>query len=180
MVRFIFIHGNGGDTWEVAFAPDLKSALEDLGYETYFETMPDPELARKEFWIPFLKDIVKVQPPDVLIGFSSGGACALRYAEENGLAGLVLISPHYTDLGDDVEKVSGYFDDHWKWDNIKNNVEKSILFHGSDDPWIPQEDFKFIAESIGAEQYELKDAKHFLEMTSIPGLIEAINKNFGR
>ena len=56
MVRFIFIHGNGGDTWEVAFAPDLKSALEDLGYETYFETMPDPELARKEFWIPFLKN----------------------------------------------------------------------------------------------------------------------------
>ena len=126
--------------------------------------MPDPKLAKKKYWLPFLEDVVKVQPNDVLIGFSSGGACALRYAEQNALAGLVLISPHYTDLGDDVEKVSGYFDDNWKWDNIKNNVEKSILFHGSDDPWIPQE--------------EILDTKHFLETTSIPGIEEIITQLF--
>ncbi|MBP9115956.1 MAG: hypothetical protein KBF89_06380 [Acidimicrobiia bacterium] len=140
--------------------------------------MPDPKLAKKKYWLPFLEDVVKVQPNDVLIGFSSGGACALRYAEQNALAGLVLISPHYTDLGDEEEKVSGYFDEPWNWEAIKNNVSKSVLFHGSGDPWIPIQDFKFISDSIGAERHEILDTKHFLETTSIPGIEEIITQLF--
>jgi hypothetical protein len=52
--RFIFIHGNGSTSWQVPWAVWLKQKLDAAGYETLFETMPDPGLARSNVWLPHL------------------------------------------------------------------------------------------------------------------------------
>ena len=62
--------------------------------------------------------------------------------------GFVLISPCYTDLGDALEKQSGYFDKPWNWESIKSNQQKIALFYGDDDPYIPQDQFEFIASKF--------------------------------
>ena len=41
--------------------------------------------------------------------FSSGAAAGMRYAETHQIKGLVLVSAYTSDLGDEVEKTSGYF-----------------------------------------------------------------------
>jgi predicted alpha/beta hydrolase family esterase len=135
--RFIFIHGNDTRHWSFGWASWLKAELENLGFETFFETMPDSIIARSKYWLPFLKDYVKAGSNDVLIGMSTGAVAAMRYAESNQILGSVLISPSYTDLDDEFEKQGGYFDEPWNWDNIKSHQNKIALVWGDDDPYIP-------------------------------------------
>jgi predicted alpha/beta hydrolase family esterase len=178
MTRFLYLHGNGTLRWAHSFAPKLKNDLEDLGQETFFETMPDSIVARSKYWMRFLDDEMVVQSDDILIGWSSGAVCAMRYAQTHKLKGLVLIGPHYTDLGEEFEKASGYFDDEWQWGSIKNNVDKILLFHGNDDPYIPTKDFYHIADHIDATRFEIQGGGHFESTKEVPGLIEAIKANF--
>jgi predicted alpha/beta hydrolase family esterase len=123
--RFVFVHGNGGEGWDYAWAPWLKQKLEGMGYETHFADMPDPELARRDIWLPYLENEIGVGANDVIIGWSSGATAAMRYAETHKILGSILVSPSYTDLGDDKEKQSGYFDYPWDWKAIKSNQSRN-------------------------------------------------------
>lgn len=172
--RFIFVHGNQSTHWSFAWAPWLKSELEYLGFETFFETMPDSIIARSEYWIPFLKDHVKVDNRDVIIGWSSGAVAAMRFAENNSLRGSILISPSYSDLHDELEKQSGYFNKPWNWNSIKSNQKKIALFYGNDDPYIPQEEFKHISEQLKPTRFKIPGGKHFIEQEAFPELIDYI------
>ena len=125
--RFIFIHGNSTEHWSFAWAPWLKNELEKRGFETFFETMPDSIIARAKYWLPFLENHVKAGENDVLIGWSSGAVAAMRYAETHKIAGSILISPCYTNLDNDLEKQSGYYDSPWQWDQIRANQQTIAL-----------------------------------------------------
>jgi len=131
--RLIFIHGNQTPHWSFAWPGWLKPQLDALGYETFFETMPDSIIARSEYWLPFLEKHVNAGPNDVLIGWSSGAVAAMRYAENHQIHGSILVSPCYTDLDDEFERQSGYYDAPWQWDAIRNNQQEIALFHGDDD-----------------------------------------------
>lgn len=176
--RIVYIHGNGSDTWAFAWAPWLKKELEKLGFETFFELFPDSIIAREKYWLPFLKDRVKVGENDVLVGWSSGGVAAMRYAENNKIKGSVLVAPCYTDLGDEMEKQSGYFSHPWNWENIKKNQEKIALFHGEKDPFIPQNEFEFIADKLKPEVFKIPDTNHFMDLQTFPELLEYIKFNY--
>ena len=93
----------------------IQKELDKLEIENVFETFPDSILARKKYWLAFLEDKVKADKRSILVGHSSGAVAAMRYAERQRLVGSVLISPAYTDLGDELEKQSGYVDGVWKW-----------------------------------------------------------------
>ncbi len=176
--RIIFIHGNQSTHWSSSFALWLKHELEKLGFETFFETFPDSIIARSEYWLPFLKDHIKAGENDVLVGWSSGAVAAMRYAETNKIKGSVLISPSYTDMGDDLEKQSGYYDKPWDWESIKNNQEKIVLFYGDNDPYIPQEQFEYIASKLNPEVHKIPNGKHFIESNEFPELLDYIKKNY--
>lgn len=176
--RFIYIHGNQTTHWSFAWAPWLKVELEKLGFDTFFETMPDSILARSEYWLPFLKDHVKVGKNDVIVGWSSGAIAAMRYAEENRIKGSILIAPSYTDLGDELEKQSGYFDTPWKWDNIRANQDKIALFYGDDDPYIDQMEFVHIAKELRCAEHIVPNGKHFIDQNNFPELLDYIKKTY--
>lgn len=176
--RFVFIHGNSTEHWSFAWAPWLKEQLESHGYETFFETMPDSIIARSKYWLPFLKNHVKAGAEDVLIGWSSGAVAAMRFAENNKLKGSILISPSYTDLDDELEKQSGYFEAPWQWDMIKENQGKIALFYGDNDPYISQADFEFIAQRLQPEVHKIPNAGHFIEQHDFPELLEYILKAY--
>ena len=176
--RIIFIHGNQTMTWKFNWIPWLKSELEKLGFETVFETMPDSIIARAKYWLPFLQDYLKAGVNDVLVGWSSGGTASMRYAENHKIKGSVLIAPSSSDLGDDLEKQSGYFDTSWNWKNIKSNQESIALFHSETDPYIPITEFKHIVSQLNPEEFNLSDRKHFIEDETFPELLEYISKKF--
>jgi len=176
--RIIYIHGNGSSHWSFAFAPWLKKELESLGFETFFETFPDSVIARSAYWLPFLKEHVKAGKNDVIIGWSSGAVAAMRYAESNMIRGSILISPCYTDLGDELEKQSGYYEDPWNWERIKSHQQKIALFYGDDDPFVPQEQFEFIASQLNPYVARVSGGKHFIEYTTFPQLLDYIKTNY--
>lgn len=176
--RIVFIHGNQSTHWSFGWAAWLEKELEKSGFETFFETFPDSVLARSAYWLPFLKEHIKTGPNDVVIGWSSGAVAAMRYAERNMIKGSVLIAPCYTNLGDELEKQSGYFDKPWNWGNIKKNQKKICLFYADDDPYIPQNQFEFIASKLNTETFKIQGGKHFIEYKTFPQLLNYVKKNY--
>lgn len=176
--RIVYIHGNSATHWSFAWAAWLKYELEKLGFPTFFETMPDSVIARSEYWLPFLKDHVKVGSNDIVVGWSSGAVAAMRYAEDNKILGSVLVSPCYTDLGDELEKQSGYYNKQWRWQKIKANQERIALIYGDDDPYIPQSEFEYIAEQLKPTQMKIAGGKHFIERTQFKELLDYLKENY--
>lgn len=176
--RIIYIHGNGASHWSFAWAPWLKAELEKRGFETFFETMPDSVIARGKYWLPFLENHVKAGENDVLVGWSSGAIAAMRYAENHKLRGSVLIGPSASDLGDELEKQSGYFHLPWQWQKIKENQEHVAIVHSDNDPYIPEVQFALIKEKLSPDVVFLPGAKHFIEQDTFPELLDYITKTF--
>lgn len=176
--RIIFVHGNQETHWSFAWAKWLKEELEKNDFPTFFETFPDSIIARAKYWLPFLKNHIKAGEEDVIIGWSSGAVAAMRYAEENKIKGSVLIGPCYTDLDNDLEKQSGYYEKPWNWEKIKNNQEKIALVYGDDDPFIPKEQFEFIASKLNPEVMKIHLGGHFSDQNTFPELLDYILKNY--
>jgi uncharacterized protein len=172
--RIIYVHGNGAMHWSFAWAKWLKAELEKAGFDTFFETMPDSVIARGKYWLPFLEDHVKAGENDVLVGWSSGAIAAMRYAESHKLRGSVLVGPSSSDLGDELEKQSGYFDEPWQWDKIKANQPHIALFYSDNDPFIPQEQFEIITKELNPKIIKLPGKGHFIEQDTFPELLDYI------
>ena len=163
--RAVFIHGNQTRHWSFSWAPWLQAQCQTLGMATFFETMPDSIIALAQYWLPFLREHIGLGERDVVMGWSSGAVAAMRYAETQRLGGAVLVSPCHTDLGDELEKTSGYYDQPWQWEAIRSNVAHGPiqLLSGTDDPFIPQQEFAHIAEQLQARWTQVPQAGHFIE-----------------
>jgi len=161
-IKIIFIPGNGGgdinapDKW----FPYLKKEFEKMGLDVVSQNFPDPILARKEYWLPFLEKL-GADENTILIGHSSGAVAAMRFAETHKLLGSVLVSTCHTDLGMESEKISGYYDNPWDWQAIKNNQSWIIQFHSTDDSLIPVEEARFVNKKLNTDYHEFTDQQHF-------------------
>lgn len=177
-MKAIIIPGNGNTDITENWFQNVKKGLEKLGLDVVAENMPDPDLARKKYWLPFIKKKLSTKD-SVLIGHSSGAVAILRYLEENKCKLAVLVGVCYTDLGDEQEKKSGYFDEPWSWNKIKNNAEKIIIFASRNDPYIPISEPLLIKEKINAEYHEYNDEGHFgadVDKKEFPEIITVVNK----
>ncbi|HKU18816.1 MAG TPA: alpha/beta fold hydrolase [Candidatus Saccharimonadales bacterium] len=161
MQRVIFIHGNGGGSGQEGWFPWCKQQLEKLGVEVLTPDFPDAELARAEYWLPFLEKDLNANEHTILVGHSSGAVAALRYAETHKIGGSVLVGVNYTDLGYPEEKASGYYDAPWNWQAIKANQPWVAIFASTDDPYIPIAEPRFIRDQLGADYHEFTDQGHF-------------------
>jgi len=151
--------------------------LEKRDFEVLNPTMPDNEEAKSSIWLPYLENELKADENTIIVGWSSGAVAAMRYAETHKLLGSVLIGACYTDTGDEVEKISGYYDAPWQWNTIKANQKWIAQFASTDDPVIPIEESRFVHEKLGTEYQEYTDKKHFGwpdDMPTFPELLELI------
>jgi uncharacterized protein len=172
--RIVYVHGNGTSHWSSPWAVWMKTQLEKNNFPTFFETMPDSVIARSEYWLPFLKEHVQVGENDVILGWSSGAVAAMRYAETYKIKGSVLVSGGYTNLGDELEIQSGYYQGPWNWKAIRANQDKIALVYGDDDPYIPQSEFEYIASQLQPTILKVKEGKHFIERETFPEVLEYI------
>lgn len=174
-LKIILIHGNGGATMDNHWFPYIKDEMTKLNIPVIARNFPDPELARMKFWLPFLKNELEADEYSVLIGHSSGALAALRYAEENKILGSVLVGVMHTDIGDEQEKLSGYFDAPWNWEAIRENQQWIIQYASTDDPWIPIEEPRYIHDQLKSEYHEFTEWGHFMTPT-IPDLVNILKE----
>lgn len=178
MIKAIIIPGNGGDLPEEKWFPYVQKELGKIGIDVTNVEYPDSVLARKEYWLPFIEKL-GADEDTILIGHSSGAVAAMRYGENHKILGSVLVGACYTDLGVDTEKQSGYYDDPWKWDQIKQNQKWIVQYASTDDPYIPIEEARHIHENLDTEYYEYTDQGHFgsdKNRVEFPEMIEVIKK----
>ena len=178
-MKVILIPGNGGGTPQDNWFPWLENALSELGIEVLNKQFPDPELARKEYWLPFINGL-GADVNTILIGHSSGAVAAMRYAETEKILGSILVGACYTDLGYDSEKQSGYYDAPWDWNAIRNNQQWIMQFASTDDPFIPIEEPRFIHDHLNTDYHEYTDYGHFRsedkQILGFPELLEALKE----
>lgn len=176
--KVILIHGNSGGTADEIWFPYVKKQLEDKNIEVIAKTMPDNVLAREKYWIPFIENELRADEDTIIVGHSSGAVAAMKYAETHKIFGSVLIGASYTDLGDEGEKASGYFDKPWQWDAIKNNQNWIIQFASTDDPYIPIDEARYIHKMLGTEYIEDTNEQHYTGINhdkfEFPELVEKI------
>ena len=70
--------------------------------------MPDPVTARRSIWLPSMKDELGVDEQTVIIGHSSGACAAIRFAETNPVAGIVLVGAYTSGGRQETENVKGF------------------------------------------------------------------------
>jgi len=134
-------------------------------------------MARSKYWLPFLKDYLKVDENTLIIGHSSGATAAMRYAQNNKIWGSILVSPCYTDMELEEEKITGWYDEPWNWNLIKNNQNKIGLVYSKDDYIIPCREFDFVKNKLKPNEIlEFENKGHFLRQDTFPELLELIKK----
>jgi len=156
----------------------LKPKLIDMGLEVISDDYPDAWDCKASEWLPYLKKL-GADEDSILIGHSTGAVAAMRFAESNCIYGSVLVGGYYTDLGDPDEKVSGYFDKPWRWQDIKANQKWVIQFHSTDDPWISNGEAHMVHKMLNTELHEFHDRGHFgvdRACEEFPELLEALKK----
>lgn len=184
-MKIILIHGNGGSvesgggSAEGDWFPYAKRELTKLGIETIARTFPDPVYAREKYWLPFLKDELGADENTILVGHSSGAIAAMRFAEKHKILGSILVGVYHTDLNNEQEKKSGYFNRPWQWRKIKNNQKWIVVFTSTDDPWIPIAEPRLVAKQLAAEYHEYTDQGHFggdRDYPEFPELVQVIKR----
>ncbi|MCL5423583.1 MAG: alpha/beta hydrolase [Candidatus Marsarchaeota archaeon] len=175
-MKTMIIPGNGNTDISENWYLYLKSELEKLGIPVVAKTMPDADIARKQYWLPFIEQQIGEGDDVILVGHSSGALAIMRYLETHKVLGVVLVGACYTDLGEAKEKQSGYYDGDWQWDAIKGNSNWIVLFASKDDPYIPVKEPRHINEKLGTEYHEYVNKGHFNEAAA-PEILEALKKH---
>jgi len=176
-LKAVIIPGNENTDISENWFPYVKKELQKHGFSVSARNMPDPKLARKKFWLPFIINELKADKNTVAIGHSSGAVAILRLLETNKLLGAVIVGACYTDLGDEMEKKSGYYDDPWRWKKIKENTGWIVQFASQGDPYIPITEPRYIHEKLNCEYHEYTDQGHFdadVGKKEFPELVEVI------
>ena len=159
--RIIILPGNGGGdirmcNWYAWLQQKLQKELND-SVEVILRNMPDPVVARRSKWLPFIKDELKADDETIIIGHSSGAEAAMRLAEEMKLLGIILVGACHTDLGEPNEAASGYYpnsktgDNPWRWELQKQNCSFISVFASEDDPFLPIKEQQHVSDSLSAE-----------------------------
>ena len=128
---------------------------------------PDPYQCRESIWVPFVRSKIDNPAETILVGHSSGAACAMRLLEQYGndegtepIRACILVAAANTDLDDEDERASEYFNRPWDWESMRHGCSTPIvLFHGTDDPLIPVAEARYIAEQLTSKYCDYRERK---------------------
>ncbi|CAF0840489.1 unnamed protein product [Adineta ricciae] len=141
----------------------LENELNSLGrFTVILEDMPDPDGARESQWLPFIRNTLKFDDKTILIGHSSGCEAIMRLIEHDKVRGVILVAACHTDLGNEDEKASEYYNRPWNWEAMRANAEWIVQLHSPTDKFIPVAEARFVAENLKSEYMELKNRGHFM------------------
>lgn len=165
-MRVAIVPGNGcvhvrKSNWYGWLARELAAA----GVEVALVDMPDPHGASERLWLDTCRDELGCDVQTVVVGHSSGAACAMRLAEATKLGGLCLVSAYHSDLGDEGERAAGYFSRPWGWEAIRRNVGGFgiVQYGAADDCFLPLAEQAHVAAALGADFRRLDGRSHFME-----------------
>lgn len=185
MKNAIILHGTGG-TPDSNWFQWLKTQLEKAGMQVWLPALPNADLPSLKENTAFLlaECPFAITGETLVIGHSSGAILALILAQSNpvALGGVVAVSVfHDNSLG--WEKNARLFDVDFDWPAIKVKAGKLLFIHSDNDPYVPLEQAKYVADNCQAEILVIPGQGHFnLEQSpqyeQFPRLLEILQERY--
>lgn len=201
-MNIFIIHGSFGSK-DGNWFPWLKLKLEEQGHEVFLPQFPvedyekfkklietDPDVEPKnqslEAWLAVLRPYHKLISADtVFVGHSIGPAFILRVLERIKIrvkacvfaAGFLDMLPGYPEFNA-VNKT--FIEPEFNWEKIKENCQEFICVGGDDDPYVPQDALKKLADELGVGLQLIPGGKHLskgtAKMTEFQLVFDIINQ----
>ena len=159
----------GCDTDDLAHSEITRTYLQSLKARLDYTLKPHKiEVAKLngtgwiEHWLPMLQSY-PLEDYDVIIGHSTGVHAVLKCAETRKLNNLLLTgaTPFHNYVRSEIN--TGWFNQPWNYQKIKENTKKIIICNGKEDPFIKPEEGKILAENLDCTYYIFKKQKHLSE-----------------
>lgn len=167
MTTIIIVHGTGGNPNGNWF-PWLKSELEKLGCRVFVPKFPTPENQSLPNWLDVFNGYEQYLDEDsIVVGHSIGPAFLLSVLEKlNHPIKAAFFVAGFTGLLNNSrfdELIKTFVTKSFNWITIKKNCNKFYVINSENDPYVPIEDGKTLAEKLGTELISLKNAGHINE-----------------
>ena len=159
--RVLIIHGWESNSREHWFLAE-KERLEKLGYEVVVPDMPNTLHPQKEEWVKVIEDF-NPDENSILIGHSLGGVTILRYLEiaKNKTRKCIFIATPIRTLGARYEGIENFLEGDFDWNKIQGNARKLVIFNQTEDPAVPLQHGKDLANFTKTELVIVDGNDHF-------------------
>lgn len=179
----VILHGTLGSP-EGNWFKWLKNELEAKGMEVWLPALPHPEQPSLRAWADYVhaECPFPITTETLVVGHSSGAILALILAQENTVTiGVVVAVSVFHDNSLDWEPNSKLFDVDFAWPKIQQNSTKLLFVHSDDDPYVPLEQARYVADNCKGELVVVPSQGHFnLEKspnyTQFPKLLEILEQ----
>jgi len=167
-MKIFIIHGSYGNPKENWFLW-LKQELKKLGHTAFVPEFPTPEGQSLDNWMEVFNDfyLSKIDEDSILVGHSLGPAFILSVLEglQEPVKACFFVSGFLGLLNNpEFDKINSTFTEkEFQWNKIKKNCEKFLLYHSNNDPYVPLEKSKELAEKLGVKVRVIGGAGHFNE-----------------
>ncbi len=169
MTNILILHGTGVTPRSNWFMW-LKGKLVGQGHQVWLPQLPDAHKPNGKTYTDFLlanKDF-KINKDTIIIGHSSGAVEILNLLQHlpgrTKIKGALLVSAFHDDLGWD--SLSDLIDTPFDYERIKKHCGKFIFLYSDDDPHVPIEQPKFLAEQLDSDLIVFEGQGHFNTETS--------------
>lgn len=180
MKNALILHGTEGHNKENWF-PWLEEQLKANGYVVWTPNLPQSNKPNIERYKEFVFPRWNFDEDSIIVGHSSGAVAALAFLQE--LPKEMKIHAVYSVAGflgnldwDALDDIASY---PFRWTRLKRKVQKIVLFHSDDDPYVPLDHGKKLQALLNAELVIMPGQKHFsvsteARYTAFPELLRKI------
>jgi len=164
MAKVFIIHGAGGSPKSNWF-PWLKEKLEESGNDVHVPEFPIGNQQSLSNWLSVFDKYKKLLDSEtVMVGHSLGPAFILNLLEktEVSISTAFFVAPFVDFLGlpgfDEVNKT--FMDHKFDWKKIKRKCKSFYVYASDNDPYVPLEKSKLVADKLDAKFKLVPRAKH--------------------
>lgn len=163
MNKVVVLHGTQGSP-EGNWFKWLKHELEAKKLQVWLPELPNAKQPSLTEWVEFVKENCPFEIDDdtFVIGHSSGAILAFVLAQKvsKPIGATVCVSVFH-DNSLKWEANDKLFDVDFDFKSAKNNAKERLVIHSDDDPYVPVEQAKYVADNIGAEFILIPGQGHF-------------------
>lgn len=158
----LIIHGIGGHAG-IHWQQWLYNELFERGYKVLMPEMPEADHPDRKEWLNTIEELV--QDVDlsklIIVGHSLGVPTALDFIESlnEKIKALISVSGFGDDYGAELNSYFMKIKD-IDYERVRENVGKSFVFYGDDDPYVPQENLSKLAKDLDVDPRVMKNGGH--------------------
>lgn len=179
MKTVLIIHGIGGHAG-IHWQQWLRDELEAQGHKVLMPDMPGSGHPDRKIWLGTIKTALQGVNLGQLtiVGHSLGATAALDFIEQadGQINRLLSVSGFARDYG---AELNGYFlnEKSIDFETVRRKLRWAAVIYGDNDPYVPQDTLKYVADSLGVQPVIIPDGGHLNSeagFTEFPQLIEML------